>query len=158
MKFRASPSLFRHAYALTSIITNRRLIQEQSEDESEMCYVCLATHLNSKWCKVVKTQKSFYKYKIGAAIKSVNISKKEFLKCWGFVRARTPPDEVFSWFKDARFGQRSMKISRRMALRVAFVRRILQRYKDIEVFRIYLYLLFLSLFFLVIFVCFSCAR
>ena len=49
------------------------------------------------------------------------------------MKSRTMPDEVFSWFKDAGFG----RFTRRPAstsLRVAFVRKILQRYKEIEVY------------------------
>ena len=43
------------------------------------------------------------------------------------------PDEVFSWFKDAGFGQVTRRPAR-ISLTVAFVRKILQRYKDIEVY------------------------
>ena len=74
-----------------------------------------------------------YYYSITAALKAANIDQEEFLKCWNFVKSRTMPDEVFSWFKDAGFG----RVTRRPAstsLRVAFVRKILQRYKEIEVY------------------------
>ena len=56
------------------------------------------------------------------------------------MRSRTPPDEVFSWLKDAGFGQERYykKLSVRTPLRVAFVRKILQRYKDVKVFRGYI--------------------
>ena len=73
-----------------------------------------------------------YYYSITAALKAVNIDKEEFLKCWNFVKSRTMPDEVFSWFKDAGFGQ-IHSTSASTSSRAAFVRKILQRYKDIKV-------------------------
>ena len=71
-------------------------------------------------------------YNITSGLKAANINKKEFVKCWNFVKSRTTPEEIFSWFKDARFGQVTAQPARR-PLRVAFVRKILQRRKDIEV-------------------------
>ena len=89
----------------------------------------------SRWSKFLNSdrKRKKYWYVITAALEVENIDKEEFVKCWTFVRSRTRPEEVFSWFKDAAFGQ----IPRGPAstsLRVAFARKILQRYKEIEVY------------------------
>ena len=108
--------------------------------------VYLPRLINSRWSKFLKSdrKRKKYWYVITAALEVENIDKEEFLKCWKFVRPRTKPDEVLSWFKYAGFGQGPMGTSRRTSLRVAFVRTILQRYEDMEVFRVHLlYMLFL---------------
>ena len=113
-------------------------IQEQSDDEDEFSYtyVILPTWLNLRWEKFVKRPHPLriYRYGVTAAVKAANISRKEFLKCWTFVRSRASRDDIFCWLKDAGFGQDSIGKSRRTPLRVAFVRKILQRYKDIKVY------------------------
>ena len=110
-------------------------IQEQRDNEGDVLpsFVYLPRYLNSRWSKLVKSDQPCYYYHITAALKAINIDREEFLKCWDFVKSRTAPEEVFSWFKDAAFGQ----IPRGPAstsLRVAFARKILQRYKEIEVY------------------------
>ena len=105
----------------------------------------------------MKYKRKRYDFAVTNALELANVSTKEFLKCWQFVRPRTPPDEVFSWFKDAGFRQGSTKVSLRVpavSLKVVFVRKILQRYKEIiEVFGVYIYLLFLIFVFVVRFLC-----
>ena len=120
-------------------------IQEQSDGEDEARYtsIFVPTRINARWSKLVKHRRTTYQYGVTKALNSANIGREEFLKRWRFVKSRTPPDELFSWFKEARFGQGYMKVSRRTPLRVAFIRKILQRYTDIKVFRVYRYLLFL---------------
>ena len=109
-------------------------IQEQSDGEDEARYtsIVIPMRINARWRKLVKHRRTTYQYGVTKALNSANISRDEFLKCWRFVRPRTPPDELFSWFKEARFGQGPMKVSQRTPLRMAFVRKILQRYKDIS--------------------------
>ena len=80
----------------------------------------------------MKSDRQAFSYPIPGALKAANIDKEEFAKCWKFVKSRTMPEEIFSWFKDAGFGQVTARPARR-SLRVAFVRKILQRRKDIEV-------------------------
>ena len=89
----------------------------------------------SRWNTFLKSdrKRKKYWYVITTALEVENVDKEEFLKCWKFVRPRTRPEEVFSWFKDAGFGQ-IHSTSARKSLRVAFVRKILQRYKDIKVY------------------------
>ena len=110
-------------------------IQNQIDDKDEVsrATICLPIYFSSRWCKLVKYQQERYAYDVTTALRSANISKKEFSKCWQFVRSRTRPEEVFSWFKDAGFGQGYMKTYIRASLTVTFVRKILQRYKDIKV-------------------------
>ena len=123
-------------------------IQEQNsddEDEFSSTTVILPKWINPRWNKFVKRPYPLrmYQYGISPALKSANVSRKEFLKCWRFVRSRAAPDDVFSWLKDAGFGQGSIAKSRRTPLRVAFVRKIIQQYKDMKVFRVHLFLLFI---------------
>ena len=144
-----------HSPAMTSNIvsgvsyTPIWFTQEQTSDDEDGVHtdVILPTRLNSRWHKLVKNTnpQKLYRYSVTGALKRAKISRQKFLKCWFSVRSRILPDEVVSLFKDAGFGLGyAMKTSRRMALRVAFVRTILQRYKDMEVFRVHLfYLLFL---------------
>ena len=113
------------------------------------CCVYLPKHIIPRWRKFLNCEggdiynnvtpdREFvkfnrYYYSITAALKALNIDKEEFAKCWNFVRSRTMPGEVFSWFKDAGFGQVTRRPAR-ISLTVAFVRKILQRYKEIEVY------------------------
>ena len=110
-------------------------IQEQwnSEDQPEKIRVRLPKHIHSRWRKFLKCDGERFYYQIGKALKAENINKEKFAKCWKFVRSRTMPDEVFSWFKDAGFGQVTRRPAR-ISLTVAFVRKILQRYKEVEVY------------------------
>ena len=110
-------------------------IQNQIDDKDEVnrTSIVLPSYFSSRWCKLVKYQQERYGYDVTTSLKSANISRKEFLECWRFVRSRTRPEKVFSWFKDAGFGQGSMPLHVRVSLRVTFVRKILQRYKDIKV-------------------------
>ena len=152
--------------ALTSYIASGvsyafiRFIQEQNsddEDEFSSTTVILPKWINPRWGKFVKRPYPLrlYQYGISPALKSANVSRKEFLKCWRFVRSRAAPDDVFSWLKDAGFGQGSIAKSRHRSLRVAFVRKILQQYKDMKVSRVHMFLLFF-VFFFVATICFSC--
>ena len=117
-----------------------QFIQEHSDDEDEIKCTQLGVPMCilSRWQEIVNHHRAAYQYSVTNALHLANISGGKFLKCWEFVRSRTPPDEVFSWFKDAGFGQGFMMKSLRTPLRVSFVRKIIQRYKDIEVFRVHL--------------------
>ena len=120
--------------------THIRFIQEHSDDEGEMKCTQLSVPiwLHSRWKEIVKRRRKYYQYSVTDALQSANIRGRKFLKRWRFVRSRTPPDELFSWFKDAGFGQGYMMQSLRTSSRVTFVRKIMQRYKDIKVFRVHL--------------------
>ena len=95
--------------------------------------VYLPRHIAPRWRKFLNCDGRDFGYNVTPCLKAANVNKKEFAKCWTFVKSRTMPDEVFSWFKDAGFGQVTRRPAR-ISLTVAFVRKILQRYKDIEVY------------------------
>ena len=110
-------------------------IQEQRDNEGDgppKITVRLPKYITSRWRKFLKSDQEIFEYNISTSVKAANIDKKEFVKCWNFVKSRTMPEEIFSWFKDARFGQITPRPARK-SLRVAFIKTILQRYKDIEV-------------------------
>ena len=136
--------------------THIRFIQERSDDEGAMkcTQLSVPVWLHSRWQEIVKRRRKYYQYSVTDALKSANISGRKFLKCWRFVRPRTKPDKVLSLFKDAGFGQGPMGACRRTSLRVAFVRKILQRYKDMKVLCADMLLLFLFCF--VVTICFLC--
>ena len=90
----------------------------------------LPRHIAPRWRKFLNCDGRDFGYNVTPCLEAANVNKKEFAKCWTFVKSRTMPDEVFSWFKDAGFGQ----ANRSHVRDAAFARKILQRYKDIEVY------------------------
>ena len=70
-----------------------------------------------------------FKYALSKVLKMMNVPSKEFAKCWNFIKKNTTHEELFCLVKDAGFGPRDVALFSK----VAFVRKVLQRYKDANV-------------------------
>ena len=63
------------------------------------------------------------------SLQRANVSENEFKSCWFYLHPRLSDDELFSLFKDSGFSPRDHEVTG-----IAFVRAVLQRYKDAKVF------------------------
>ena len=70
-----------------------------------------------------------YRYDMTSSITKAKVCTAEFKIRWAYMRARLSDDELFSLFKDSGFSPRDHEVTG-----IAFVRAVLQRYKDVKVF------------------------
>ena len=70
-----------------------------------------------------------YRYDMTSSITKAKVCTAEFKIRWAYMRARLSDDELFSLFKDSGFSPRDHEVTG-----IAFVRAVLQRYKDAKVF------------------------
>ena len=70
-----------------------------------------------------------YRYDMTSSITKAKICTAEFKIRWEYLHPRLSDDELFSLFKDSGFSPRDHEVTG-----IAFVRAVLQRYKDVEVF------------------------
>ena len=68
-------------------------------------------------------------YDMMPSITNAKVCTGMFKICWNYLRVRLSDDELFSLFKDSGFSPRDRKV-----IGIAFVRSVLQRYKDAKVF------------------------
>ena len=89
-------------------------------------YVPASVH--TRWSEHVKQRARIkdFAYNISNGLKMMNVTSKEFAKCWQFMKKSTTDEELFCLLKDAGFGPPHAAIPPK----VEFIRKVLQRYKD----------------------------
>ena len=123
--------MFQHPHTLNH--NGKHAIIQGRRDEDDDVYrmrVHVPDRIHSRLCEHLKREESPVGYSISAPLKMLNVTSQEFSECWGFIKNSTTDEELFCLFKDAGFGS-SVPVTTR---KLDFVRIVLQRYNDAQVF------------------------